>query len=93
MQDMNLFGTTKDEEKEVTNPEDLEDVKQNGFAIQLVKHQTPELCFVAVKEDGRALKYIKKQTPEICMEAVKQNWKALKFVHHQTPEICIAAQA
>ena len=38
---------------------DLEAVKQNGFALQYVKEQTPEICLEAVKEDGYALQYVR----------------------------------
>ena len=37
----------------------LEVVKQNGYALQYVKEQTPEICLEAVKEDVRALQYVK----------------------------------
>ena len=46
---------------------DLEAVKQDGWALQYVKEQTPEICLEAVKQDGYALRYVKKQTPEICL--------------------------
>ena len=37
----------------------LEAVKQNGFVLQCVKEQTPEICLEAVKKDGLALRYVK----------------------------------
>ena len=58
----------------------LEAVKQNGFVLQHVKEQTPEICLEAVKKDGLALQYVEEQTPEICLEAVKQNELALRYV-------------
>ena len=59
---------------------DLAMVKEDGYALQYVEEQTPEMCLIAVKKDGYALKYVKEQTPEICLTAVKQNGWALKFV-------------
>jgi len=66
-------------------------VKQNGYSLQYVKEQTPEICMAAVKQDGDSLRYVKEQTPEICMAAVKQNGDSLRYVKEQTPEICMAA--
>ena len=37
----------------------LEAVKQNGFALQYVKEQTPEICLEAVKQNELALRYVK----------------------------------
>jgi hypothetical protein len=64
--------------------EDLQKVKQYGWALIHVKEQTPEL-------NGLALHYVKEQTPELCLAAVKNNGCALQFVKEQTPEICLAA--
>jgi hypothetical protein len=60
--------------------EALRAVKQNGFALQFVKIQTPEICLEAVIQNGEALQFVNTQTPEICLEAVKQNGYALQFV-------------
>ena len=66
-------------------------VKQDGWALQFVKEQTPDLCIAAVKKDGHALQFVEKQTPEICTAAVEENGLALRHVKEQTPEICMAA--
>ena len=47
----------------------MEDIKQNAYALQFVKEQTPELCLAAVQQYGSALEYVKEQTPEICLAA------------------------
>ena len=60
--------------------EDLQKVKQDGYALQYVKEQTYELCLAAVKQEGRALHFVKEQTYELCLEAVKQNGWAFQFV-------------
>ena len=39
--------------------EDLQKVKQNGYALAFVEEQTPELCFEAVKQDAHALYFVK----------------------------------
>ena len=69
MQDMNLFGTVNEDEQ---YQKDLEMVKQDGYALQFVKEQTPELCMAAVQQNGWALQFVEEQTPEVCMAAVKQ---------------------
>ena len=74
------------------NPEPtLDQVKQNGYALQYVHNQTPDICLEAVKQNGYALRFVHNQTPEICLEAVKQDGYALQYVHNQTPEICLEA--
>jgi alanine racemase len=70
---------------------DLVAVKQNGYALEYVENQAPELCLAAVKQDGYALQFVQSQTPEICLAAVKQNGNAIEFVENQTPELCLEA--
>ena len=36
----------------------LQELQQNGFALQYVQVQTPELCMAAVQEYGFALQYV-----------------------------------
>ena len=71
--------------------EALEAVKKNGYALQFVNEQTPEICLEAVKENGYALQFVNEQTPDICLEAVKEDGYALQFVNEQTPDICLEA--
>lgn len=59
---------------------DLKKVTQNGYALEFVKIQTPELCLTPVKQDRMTLKFIKKQTSGICIESVTKNGSALQFV-------------
>ncbi|KKP53292.1 MAG: hypothetical protein UR43_C0005G0001, partial [candidate division TM6 bacterium GW2011_GWF2_33_332] len=40
---------------------DLAAVKQNGYALKYVEHQTPELCLAAVNQYGYALQFVKHQ--------------------------------
>jgi hypothetical protein len=65
----------------LTGKEALEAVKNNGYALQFVNTQTPEICLEAVKQNGYALQFVKIQTPEICLAAVKQDGGALKYVN------------
>ena len=69
----------------------LEAVRRNGFALEYVRKQTPEICLAAVKEGGLALQYVLQHTQEICLVAVKRNGYALRYVLEQTPEVCLAA--
>lgn len=50
MQEMNLFGASnkKKEEEVVTDPHNLERVKQNEWALPFVKEQTPEICLAGI---------------------------------------------
>ena len=68
------------EKKNLSGKEALEAVKKNGYALQYVINQTPEIRLEAVKENGYALQYVINQTPEICLEAVKENGNALQYV-------------
>src|SRR6185369_15946431 len=63
-------------------------VQNNGYALQYVKEQTPEICLAAVQNNGYALQYVKdvrEQTPEICLAAVQKDGSALQYVKKQTP--------
>jgi hypothetical protein len=61
--------------------EALRAVKQDGYVLQFVNTQTPEICLEAVKQNGYALQFVNTQTPEICLAAIKQNGYAIKFVN------------
>ena len=37
----------------------IEAVKQNGYALEYVKNQTPELCIAAVKQQKESLIYVR----------------------------------
>ena len=69
----------------------LKAVESNGYALQYVKEQTPEVCLKAVEKNGDALRYVKEQTPEVCLKAVESNGCALMYVKEQTPEVCLKA--
>ena len=69
------------EKKNLKGEEALKTVKQDGYALQYVTEQTPEICIEAVKQNGYALQYVKNQTEAICIEAVKQNINALQYVN------------
>ena len=57
MEEMNLFGSSNKEEEEiVTDPHDLEMVKEDGMALQNIENQTPEICLAAVQKNGYAIK-------------------------------------
>ena len=42
----------------LSGEEALEAVKKNGFALQYVKTQTPEICLEAIRQNGLALQYV-----------------------------------
>lgn len=41
-----------------TYEESLSILKQDGYVLQFVHNQTPELCEIALKQDGYALQYV-----------------------------------
>ena len=65
---------------------DLEMVQQEGWALEYVKEQTPEICMAAVQRNAYALLYVKEQTPELCAEAVKNDPDAWEFVDEALKE-------
>lgn len=69
----------------------LESVKLNGFALQYVKIQTPEICLESVKHCGLMLKYVQDQSDEICLAAIVECPHALKYVKNKTILICTIA--
>ena len=91
LQDYKQKWDNLSEKKNLSGKEALKAVKRNGYALQFVNEQTPEICLEAVKQYGNALGYVINQTSEICLEAVKQDGYALRFVINQTPEICLEA--
>jgi len=62
---------------------DLKIVEENGWVLEYVKNQTPEICLVAVKHKGYALQFVKEQTPEICFIAIKQDKDVQQFVREE----------
>ena len=64
--------------------EALEAVKQDWYALQYVKEQTPEMCLEAVKENWDALRYVDESIfeeviPEYTFEELQQKlWE--KFI-------------
>lgn len=66
-------------------------LKQDIYALEYIKTQTPGICLEAVNIDGIGLDLVRIQTPEICLAAVKQNGLALDYVELQTFDICVAA--
>ncbi len=55
-------------------------VKQDGYALQWVKEQTPGLCLAAVQQNSFALMFVKERTPEICKAAENQISNTVQYV-------------
>ena len=89
-----VFKTKKQQlklKKRVEIERNINKVQHNGYALEYIKEQTPELCMAAVTQTRLALRFVKEQTLELCMAAVSKNGYALKYVKEQTLEICMAA--
>lgn len=65
----------------------LEEVRQDGRALQYIPEQTEEICICAVSHVPEMLYMVRKQTPQICLEAVKRNGVMLHCVKKQTDKI------
>ena len=50
--------------------EAIKAVEQDGYALQYVKEQTPDICIKAVEQNGNALRYVDKAVfdPEVADE-------------------------
>lgn len=53
----------------------MEAVKQNGYALQDVKEQTPEICMAAVRQNSNVLEYVEPQFRDAVSRNVNQ-WDA-----------------
>ena len=77
--------------RQPTEQEQLEAVKQKGMVIQYIKKPSEEMKLEAVKQDGLAILYIKKPSEEMKLEAVKQNGLAIHFIKNPSEEVQLAA--
>ena len=59
----------------------LDKVEVDGWALQCVKVQTPEICLKAIKQSAKNIKFIKKQSYDIIVVALERNYhEALQFI-------------
>jgi hypothetical protein len=70
-------------------------IKQDPYAIQFIKSQTPNLCHLALTNDPETFECIRDEckTVDLCLQAVKADGVHLNGVpaHLQTFEVCLAA--
>ena len=68
-------------------------VMDRHWAIGALRHQTPELCKIAIRHDAELVDCIRYQTPELCMMAVRRDPNALRCVswENRTVAVCVAA--
>ena len=52
------FGITVSATLTLTGKAALKAVESDGYALQYVKDQTPDVCLKAVESDGYALRYV-----------------------------------
>jgi len=74
-----------------TEKEQLQAVKQNGYAIRWISNPSTEVQLQAVKQYGNAIQRISNPSPEIQLQAVKQNGNAIQFIPNPSPEVQIEA--
>lgn len=66
-------------------------LRYDGMILRYVRHQTEDICKIAVQEDGNALQYVHCQTEELCRLAVTRTGLAISFIKDPallTPEVC-----
>ena len=64
---------------------DLEKVKKDGWALEFVQEQTPELCLAAVKKDKVAIMYVSKKFDFLFQKKFKK--MSLKEIRAEVPEL------
>jgi DNA-dependent RNA polymerase auxiliary subunit epsilon len=55
-------------------------IKQNGYAIKYITHQSDTLQLEAVKQNGEAIKYIDNPSEALQMEAVKKDAYNIRYI-------------
>ena len=80
---MSLYG--------ITEAEQLEAIKQNGFIIKLIENPTEKMKLEAVKSRGTVILHIKNPTEEMKLEAVKEDGLAILFIPMPTEEMQLEA--
>ena len=80
---MSLYG--------ITEAEQLEAIKQNGFIVKLIENPTEEMKLEAVKSRGTVIQHIKNPTEEMKLEAVKEDGLAILFIPMSTEEMKLEA--
>lgn len=81
-QPMGCFFTTT-MEASMSHENEIEWVKRNGRALEMIPVQDENLCMAAVNANGLALQFVRKQTEALCIAAVRQNAKAIQFVNEE----------
>jgi hypothetical protein len=67
----------------------LTTIIKNKIPLELIQHQTYDICLHFINQDGMNLKFVTIHCPNICLAAVKQNGLALRYIaaKDQTPEL------
>ena len=71
--------------------EQLEAVKQDGYAIDYIKNPSEAVQLAAVKQNGNAIRFIKNPSEAVQMAAVKQNGYAIYFIKNPSKAVQVAA--
>jgi hypothetical protein len=48
-------------------------VKKNGYALEYVKDQTPEICLEAVKQDGWSIRFVPQEHLQAIQSTLEVN--------------------
>lgn len=69
----------------------MNQVKEDGSALEHINYQTSDICMAAIENDALALEFVKNQTPEICNKAIEKTGFAILYVKDQTDDLCVKA--
>jgi hypothetical protein len=70
-----------------TEEQQLEAVKQNGYAIIHIKNPSEAVQLEAVMENGHAIQFIDSPSEEVQLAAVRQNGHAIKNIENLTKNV------
>jgi hypothetical protein len=71
----------------LTEHEQLEAVKQDGWFIKYFKNPSDQVQLAAVKENGHAIKYIKNPSDQVQLVAIKQDGGSIQFIENPSEQV------
>ena len=76
---------------DMSEEEQLADVKQDGGAIEYIKNPSLEVQLAAVNQNAYAIQDIKNPSPEVQLAAVNHEGWAIYYIENPSPEVQLAA--
>ena len=79
--------------KNPSEEEKLDAVKEDGFAIKYIKNPSEEVQLAAVKQNGSAIEFIKNPSEAVKLVAVERNVFAIQYIKNPSEEVQLEAIA